>query len=341
MKKVLFIILLPLFVLSFDSEPFCCNKGLLAEIRSIVREKCVFPVDDRLLAKLNCNRLNEGLKKIDPYAKWYSKESFSKADEVTDKIGIGAILTRQGRHYWLFPYKNGPLYKKGVKGRVRLIAIDGHKVDGLPYMRVWKMFLGPVNSMVRLDIVRDGKRHWFYLVRSRYTPSSLEFYKEKGKVVIRILKFNTRQTRIYLQDELARIPSDTDLVIDLQACPGGDLYEALDCAALFLSPGEIMVRLKDAEGKIRDIFVPNSLPSFDRKVRILVGPDTASAAEIFAGILAFYGVGDLEGHKTMGKCTSQRHFVLRDGSVLRLSNLKILFPDGSSCQGRGLWADEN
>ena len=340
MKKPILAICLVTFVL-FSRDVLCCNRSLLSEIRQLIKKECVFPVDDGRLAKLECKNLNRGLKGIDPYARWYARDSAPETETTSDMVGIGAILTRYGRNYYLYPYKNGPLYKKGVKGRVRLVAINKKRVDGLSYMRVWKMFLGPVNSMVRLDIVQHGARRWFYLVRSRYTPGSLELYKEKGRVVFRILRFDSRQTRVYLQEELSRIAPDTELVIDLQACPGGDLYEALDCAALFLSPGKLMVRLEDARGNVRDIIVPKSLPSFDRRVKIIVGPDTASAAEIFAGVLSFYGVGRIKGHTTMGKCTSQRFFVLQDGSKLRLSNLKIMFPDGSSCQGRGLSGKAN
>jgi len=82
--------------------------------------------------------------------------------------------------------------------------------------------------------------------------------------------------------------------------------------------------------------VPASLPEYKVPLTILVGVDTASAAEIFAGILQKAGRANLVGRHTRGKCVSQTDFTLTDGSILRLTNLQVFFSDGSTCQGKGL-----
>jgi carboxyl-terminal processing protease len=67
-----------------------------------------------------------------------------------------------------------------------------------------------------------------------------------------------------------------------------------------------------------------------------VGPGTASAAEIFAGILQQHGLAHLVGTRTFGKCSTQTDVALSDGSVLRLTNREVLLPDGAGCSGTGL-----
>lgn len=332
-KKILFFILLLLFT---PELVLSCGPAVLDEIRALVQQHSIFPVDQEVLDTLTCKKLPSALKRIDPYAKWFSAKKYHGLKNKSEQVGVGAILIRHKNRYYLLPYKNGPLYKRGIKNRVRLLAINNKKVSGMKYMQVWKEFLGPVNSLVKLTLMNKGKKRSFYVVRSYYTPSSLEVYKEKDKVIIRLLRFKTRETRAFLESELQNITQNDTLIIDLRACSGGDLYEALDCAALFLKPSQEMVKLVDADGNEEVVKAPASLALFDYNIKILIDSDTASAAEIFGGILAYYGVATLAGKPTMGKCVSQKDFFLSDGSVLRLSNLKIFFPDGSTCQGKGL-----
>ena len=79
--------------------------------------------------------------------------------------------------------------------------------------------------------------------------------------------------------------------------------------------------------------------TYSMPLTLLVGPDTASAAEIFAGILRRHERGLLVGQTTYGKCASQTDARLSDGSVLRYTNREVLFPDGDTCTGKGLTPD--
>ena len=74
-------------------------------------------------------------------------------------------------------------------------------------------------------------------------------------------------------------------------------------------------------------------------VILLIGPDTASAAEIFAGILQRHERAVLVGQTTRGKCTTQTDQRLADGSVLRFTNREVLLADGSRCSDVGIEPD--
>jgi carboxyl-terminal processing protease len=62
---------------------------------------------------------------------------------------------------------------------------------------------------------------------------------------------------------------------------------------------------------------------------------TASAAELFVAVLTHYSKAIVIGQRTHGKCTSQKYVELPDGSALKLTNLKIYYPDGAHCNGLG------
>ena len=76
-----------------------------------------------------------------------------------------------------------------------------------------------------------------------------------------------------------------------------------------------------------------------KNILLLVGPRTASSAEIFAKALQYYQKALLISQKTYGKCLSQTYIELSDGSALKLSNLKIIYPDNTYCHGEGLTPD--
>lgn len=69
---------------------------------------------------------------------------------------------------------------------------------------------------------------------------------------------------------------------------------------------------------------------------LLVSRNTASAGEVFAGILQLHGRAVLAGQQTRGKCVSQIERRLSDGSQLHFTNLAIELPGGIVCQDKGL-----
>jgi carboxyl-terminal processing protease len=71
----------------------------------------------------------------------------------------------------------------------------------------------------------------------------------------------------------------------------------------------------------------------------LVNGGSASAAEILAGALKYYGRGKLVGEKTFGKGTVQQPEELPDGSGLHVTVAKWLLPDGKNIHGVGVDPD--
>ena len=92
-------------------------------------------------------------------------------------------------------------------------------------------------------------------------------------------------------------------------------------------------------GKSQDYYSLPGRPLPVKALLVLIGPATASAAEIFLAALTHYTHAVLVGQKTFGKCTSQTYIKLSDGSALKLTNLKILNPRREFCNGQGLTPD--
>ena len=120
------------------------------------------------------------------------------------------------------------------------------------------------------------------------------------------------------------------IVIDLRFSPGGSLFEAVDSASLFLPADVPVVYLNSAYQSKHKVL--RALPDriIHEKVDILISSYTASAAEVFAKVLQFYGLAQLIGTKSYGKCLSQKSFRLSNDDVLKLSVFEMFPPTHSN-----------
>ena len=282
--------------------------------------------------------VNTSIKTIDQYARWFSVSDQTDRFLASDSAGIGADLFYENDQWWLAPWLGGSLYEQGITERVQLSSVEGQPVTELDKLQLARLLRGSKNTVVCLEVLNDEKTTEFCLLRKQLKKPTVE---KLSKNSVRIRDFRSHETRVNLQLLIAGLYENkhkvsSPLTVDLRESLGGDLHEAFDTSALFLPPNMTIATLRQADGRNVTIKVPSSLPEYQMPLTILVGADTASAAEVFAGVLQVTGRAQLKGSKTRGKCVSQTDFTLSDGSVLRLTNLQVFFSDGSSCQGKGL-----
>jgi carboxyl-terminal processing protease len=313
----------------------------LAEVRAALASHAVSRPSAEALAALDAGDLPGQLRAIDPYARLLDATDHARERAGgADAVGIGAALGRWNGYYVLTPFAEGPLAAAGIVGPVRLWRIDGVEVAALPLADVSARLRGEAGSAAQLDVEGPGQRRVVRLLRQPFRPSAVEPVTIGGRLVVRVRDFAARTTRIHLAVVLRDLVARGDVVVvDLRDSPGGDLFEALDAAALFVPPGAVLASTRDAEGALKVYESPPGVKLRPPSLVLWVGPGTASAAEIFAGILQRHGLARLVGARTFGKCSTQTDVALSDGSVLRLTNREVLLPDGAGCSGTGLSPD--
>lgn len=306
----------------------------LEEIRSVLRTEALMPPSEAKLARLGPFDLAIGLLGLDPYARWLPPASPQPAGR------MGAELYYKDGQFRLLPYLNSPATAAGVTENAILQAIDGMSVSGRLLPELAERLTGAVGERRRLTVCTPpcARNRRVTVTLAAFTPRSVEVLNVTGQRLLRIRAFTTRETRMSLYtaltDHVEAMP-----VIDLRIASGGDLYEAFDSAGLFLAAGQTLASTTDRAGQAT-IYRATSFPKVQVAMPIvLIGPQTASAAEVFAGILHKAGQACLVGAESYGKCVSQTDAALRDGSVLRYTNRVVRFADGSSCEGRGLLPD--
>lgn len=116
-----------------------------------------------------------------------------------------------------------------------------------------------------------------------------------GRLRVELLGFG----RELLREWRARVPEGRPLVLDLRRHPGGDLARMLALAAMVAGEGVARVAVLGADGVGRRAGRSGMAGNWD-VVAVLVGPGTASSAEVLAALLARAGAR-LCGTRSRGK----------------------------------------
>jgi carboxyl-terminal processing protease len=123
------------------------------------------------------------------------------------------------------------------------------------------------------------------------------------------------------------------LIIDLRRNPGGLLEQGVSLSDLFLKKGDEVVAIHGRMADMNQAFDaegPDKYPNLP--VVLVVGPYTASAAEIFSGALQDHDRALVVGETTYGKGSVQTLFPLSGGNYLKLTTARWYTPSGRSIQ---------
>lgn len=318
-------------------SPLAQTPQVIDEVRAILRQQALVLPGEELLGNLSAENMAEALRQIDPWASWHSAAE-SPVDE--EAPGIGADLYADSGLLWLMPYSDGPLYRAGIRDRVQLHAVDGRAVSDMTLAETARALSGVEGIALEIELCSDECRsiERLSLFPEPFRKHSVEQVEIAGQRLLRLRHFASRETRIFLQTLLAAEREDQPWIIDLRDCQGGDLYEAMDSAALFLDPGLSLASTYSRKGLTQHYRSPPE-KKYSNPLTLLISGNTASAGELFAGILQAHRRARLVGLNSRGKCVSQTTRTLSDGSLLHFTNLEVVLPDGSRCQGAGVEPD--
>ena len=314
--------------------PIIAASDLVEEIAEIISNQHIDKPTKPDFSTIIPDAVNKYLQSIDPYSKYLTATEYEQLQD-NKSIGIGAKIVASEQGTLIVPFYQGPAFRAGINKPMLLLSVNGISVTTMDISSILNLFRE--NDKIVVESLSDNIPSINTVKRQPYILPSVQVIKAK-KTYIRINRFTARKTADKLKKILSNNSLHNGLIIDLREATGGDLYETLDCLSLFLPPGKLLVTTINNNNQTRKYYsIPNQL-IFD-KVTLLVGPRTASSAEIFAKALQYYQQATLVGQKTYGKCVSQTYINLSDGSALKLTNLKLFYPDGTFCNGKGLAPD--
>src|SRR5437588_6253165 len=287
--------------------------NLFGDVFERVRADYVEKPDDGKLIEQAINGMLNGL---DPHSSYMDPKSFRDMQVQTrgEFGGLGIEVTMEdGLVKVVTPIDDTPAAKAGVMANDIITQLDGEQVQGLTLNQAVEKMRGPVNTKIKLTIMRKGQDKPIEVsitrdvirvrsVRSRVEGDDIGF--------VRISQFNEQTSeglKKAITDITAQVGKDKlkGYILDLRNNPGGLLDQAISVSDAFLERGEIVsTRGRNAEETQRYSARPGDLPN-GKPVIVLVNGGSASASEIVAGALQDHKRATILGTRSFGKGSVQ------------------------------------
>jgi len=319
--------------------------NLFGDVFERVRADYVEKPDD---AKLVESAINGMLNALDPHSSYMDPKSFRDMQVQTrgEFGGLGIEVTMEdGLVKVVSPIDDTPASKAGILANDVITHLDDEQVQGLTLNQAVEKMRGPVNTKIRLKIMRKGqdKPIEVSITRDIIRVRSVRMRIEGDDIgFIRISQFNEQTSeglKKAIADVIAQVPNDKlrGYIIDLRNNPGGLLDQAISVSDAFLERGEIVsTRGRNAEETQRYSAKAGDL-SKGKPIIVLVNGGSASASEIVAGALQDHKRATILGTRSFGKGSVQTIIPLGSGNgALRLTTARYYTPSGKSIQAKGI-----
>src|SRR5207245_7937685 len=282
--------------------------NLFGDVFERVRSDYVEKPDDGKLVESAISGMLAGL---DPHSSYMDAKSFRDMTVQTrgEFGGLGIEVTMEdGLVKVISPIDETPASKAGILANDLIVNLDDEPVQGLTLNQAVEKMRGPVNTKIKLRIIRKGQDKPVEvsitrnIIRVRSVRSRLE-----GDDVgfIRVTQFN-EQTKDGLKKAITDLTTQSGdklkgFVIDLRNNPGGLLDQAISVSDAFLERGEIVsTRGRNAEETQRFNARAGDITK-NKPVIVLINGGSASASEIVAGALQDHKRSTVIGTRSFGK----------------------------------------
>ncbi len=322
--------------------------NLFGDVFERVRADYVERPDDSKLVESAINGMLAGL---DPHSSYMDPKSFRDMQVQTsgEFAGLGIEVTmEEGLVKVVAPIDDTPAAKAGVMANDVITHLDDEAVQGLTLNQVVDKIRGPVNTKIKLTIVRKGaeKPIEVTIVRDIIRVKSVRWHPEGSDIgYIRITQFNEQTTdglKQAINDLNAQLGADKikGYVVDLRNNPGGLLDQAISVSDTFLEKGEIVSTRGRNPGETQRFNARPGDMTKGKPVIVLINGGSASASEIVAGALQDHKRAALIGTRSFGKGSVQTIIPLGAGNgALRLTTARYYTPSGRSIQAKGISPD--
>ena len=324
------------------------NLNLFGDVFEKIRSDYVERPDEQKLVE---SAINGMLTSLDPHSSYMDPKSYRDMQVQTrgEFGGLGIEVTQEeGLVKVVTPIDDTPASRAGIMAGDLISAIDDEAVMGLTLNQAVDKMRGPVNSSVKLTVLRGAQKEprEVKLTRAVIQLKSVRSRQEGEDIgYIRITQFS-EQTFDGVKQALQKFQQDMPgdklkgYVLDLRNNPGGLLDQSVSVSNAFLEKGEIVsTRGRNADETQRYNARPGDI-SKGKPVIVLINGGSASASEIVAGALQDHKRATILGTRSFGKGSVQTIIPLgQNNGALRLTTARYYTPSGRSIQAKGIDPD--
>jgi len=304
---------------------------------SVIKELNQFYVDPIDPNKVVQNSIDGMLDQLDPYTVYYPEEDLDEFTTLTtgkyEGIGIRASWVEKG-YYITYVDENSPALQAGLQIGDQLLSINGNSIteDSEPGL----LIKGPKDSKLVAEIKRGDIQQTLSVNRSTVQIKNVGYSGiiRPGIGYIELEEFNQSATK-EMKAALVQLKKEgmKKLILDLRNNPGGLLTQAVDICNLFLAKETPIVSTKgklqewNATYKALNTSWDTSMP-----LLVLINQNSASAAEIVAGVLQDYDRATIVGQRSFGKGLVQVTRDLPYRAKIKITTAKYYIPSGRCIQ---------
>lgn len=293
----------------------------------------------------------------DPFTQVCDTRMIARQDDAAKGFysGVGMIMAADKKPVRVrMTMENSPARKAGIKPGDEILSVDGMDCNKIPATQIGEHTRKHMDQVVKFVLRRKGAVMEIGLV-----PIKIKVACTKSKVLDnsigyeRIESFIAEELPDRVEQDLRDMPGIKALILDLRGNPGGSVDYCLSVASLFLDKGDLITlksridrrtcqtskyTLSPKDMNIITFNDQRDLQSMHTKrkpnltlnkpVYVLIDKDSASAAEMLAGILRDNARAVLCGTRSYGKGVAQVHIPLPESMALSVTSGRYYMPKG-------------
>ncbi len=313
---------------------FCVGTASSAltadELKLLLNEYYLYDISQEAMEETTINGVLEEIG--DPYTFYYSPEEYAlmqtrMTDQHIGGIGIRGNKVEEGM-YIAEVLPNGAAEKNGIIAGDTIISVNGVSLEGQTIEQIKANIAGEVGTVIQLSIKKkNGTIVEYSFEREDLVIESVQSEMLDDGVAYIYCNSFTSGTNTSFEKAIDKHKANTDVwMIDLRNNPGGSAYTALESVGMFLDTinNSVIAYFENA----KDEYIPLSISSKNtglvEPVVVLTSNYSASASELFAGVVRDSRAGVIIGDRTFGKGIAQR--------VLDKEAYPNYFSDGDAVQ---------
>ncbi len=283
-------------------------------------------------------KLDDGHSVFQPPAAALATSAIIHGDHQSVGIGVEtAPRPERGTAVLLDVYPQSPAWNAGLRPHDSLLTLDGYPIlDRLPQLS------GPVGSTVRLLVQTPGHLpRQVDIVRAlvdSLPPVSISRVGDEETALLVIRTFWDKDTAAAMRRCLQESGPLNGLVIDLRTNQGGSEY-SLENSLSLLADGTLGHFTRQAGERPLKVTGENVHNSQTVPLIVLIGRETSSYAEIFAGVLQSTGRARLVGTVTQGNVETIWPYSFEDGSRVWIAQESFQPMSGGDWERDGILPD--
>ncbi len=315
-------------------------------------EKIYEGIDEVYLNDIDIKDMEEAVCKAmlaslgDPYSAYYTEEEYKSLMEDTSGsyCGIGVSVSHKEDDSIVVNavFEDSPAKKAGILPGDKIVKIDDKNVAGNEFDIVVGWVRGEEGTDIELTVLRDGKKYDYKMTRKEVDVDTVSYeMKEDGIGYIKIASFDG-VTKSQFKDAVDNLKEQgmEKVIIDLRDNPGGRMDVVCDIANYFIHKDDLIIYTEGKKGQKESEYATKDGELLGMPVSVIVNGNSASASELFSGVIKDYKVGKIVGTQTFGKGIAQTLVRISDGSALKLTYSKYYTPAGINIHEVGITPDE-